>query len=435
MPNLRRCLLLLALALAAPAWAQAPGSSEFAAGVAAYRAGDPAAALRHFERARALGDDSPQLHFNLGLTYYQLRRLPEARAQFEALRRDPGYEGIADFHLALVAARAGDRERAEAMWRALERGPDAALAQRARAALARLEAARAPFPATGYLLAGAGYDSNPALLDESVQPAGAGASAGVELFGAFGTPLSGTARAATVLRGGAYLKDYAEDNGADQRGLFAGISRERDDGTRRLGYGIEASASDYDGEPFQRMVGVQASRSPHAGSGWRLGAQLGRITAADAYAHLEGWRARAGVARLFQAGGAQARAGYDVEYNDREDLDTGNEFFSHSPLRQRLEAVVEHPAGARTSLRWTARYRDSRYRDPDRYRDGAVPREERRHERLAQAGLQLRRRLGREAFALLELQYSRNAATPAAFDYDRGVVLLGLEWVPVARAR
>ncbi len=37
MPNLRRCLLLLALALAAPAWAQAPGSSEFAAGVAAYR--------------------------------------------------------------------------------------------------------------------------------------------------------------------------------------------------------------------------------------------------------------------------------------------------------------------------------------------------------------------------------------------------------------
>jgi len=428
MRTLLTCLLLV---LAATALAQAPGSAEFEAGVSAYRAGDYARALAQFERARSLGYDSPQLRFNLGLSYYQRRRLPEARAQFEALRRDPGFEGIADFHLALVAARQGDRARARALWRALEQGPDAALAQRAGVALARLEAGRVPLPVTGYVLAGLGYDSNPVLLDESVQPAGAGGSPAVELLGLVSVPLAGAARAATVMRGGAYLKDYVDDVGADQHGLFAGLWREFDDGRRRLGFALEASISDYDGEPFQRIAGVQVLRSPGSRGGWRFTAQAGYVGAADAHAHLEGWRARAGVGHQARAGRVKLRLGYDVELNDREDQRRGGEFFSHSPLRQRVEAIAEHPAGAGTTLRWSARYRDSRYRDEDRFLEGAVLREERRVERLWQAGVQARRRLGRETFALLELQHSRNAATPEVFDYDRTTALLGLEWVPL----
>ena len=62
--------------------------------------------------------------------------------------------------------------------------------------------------------------------------------------------------------------------------------------------------------------------------------------------------------------------------------------------------------------------------------DGAVLREERRVERLAQAGLQWRGHLGGDTYLLIEAQYARNEATPPAYDYDRFTGLLGVEWVP-----
>lgn len=428
-----RSLLTALLLLSASAFAQGPGRAQFDAGVAAYRSGNAAGALKAFQAARADGYDTPQLHFNLGLCFYQLQRYPEARAQFEQLRANSEYAGVADFHLGLVAAREGDRARAEQLWRSMESGPDAALAQRAGVALARLEGDSRKPVATGYLLVAGGYDSNPALLDESLQPAAGGDSPDLELFGAFGWPLGGTARAATLLHGGAYLKDYTEDLGEDQRGAFAGLSRELDDGDRRLSLGLDASTSDLDGEHFLDAFTLQAQRMPAAGEGWRFSAQASLIQAPAVHAHLEGWRGRLGFGRAARFGRALARLGYELEYNDREDLRAGSEFFSQSPLRQRVELVVENPAGTNTTLRWNLRWRDSRYRDPDVTQQGVNLVEERRVETLTQAGLQLRHRLGRETFGLLEGQFSRNQATPDAYDYDRAIVLLGLEWVPVAK--
>lgn len=427
---LRAALAALLLLLGAPAHGAEPGRAQFEAGVAAYRSGDTDSALRAFQAARAAGYDTPQLRFNLGLCHYRLGRYAEARAEFEALRRDAGYAGIADFHLGLVAAREGDRDRARRLWGAIEAGPDAALAQRAGVALGRLDEGPAEPEAFGYLLVAAGYDTNPALLDEGLQPADGGESPEVELFGAFSWPVAGAARAFTALRGGAFVRDYTEDIGQDQLGAYAGLARELDDGQRRLAFGLDASHSTFDGEPFLDLLTVHAQRTPRTGAGWRVDAQASLVAAADAYAHLEGWRARAGVARLLRTGGARLRLGYDLEFNDREDLSAGSEFSSHSPLRQRLEAVSEHAAGARTTLRWSLRYRHSRHADADRYLDGAVVREERRVDRLAQAGVQARRRLAGWGNALVEYQYSRNVSTIPGYDYDRHLVLLGFEFLP-----
>ena len=418
------------LAYGAFAHGAEPGRADFDAGVAAYRAGDAAGALGAFERARAAGYDTPQLRFNLGLCHYRLRRYAEARAQFEALRAYPEFAGVADFHLALVAAREGDRARAESLWRSLERGPDEARAQRAGVALGRLDSAAAQAVATGYLLVAGGYDSNPALLDESVQPA-SGESAETDVLGAFSWPLSGGARAFTALRGAIYLKDYAEDVGQDQRGAFAGLSREFDRGGHRLSYGLDASTSTLDGERLQDVLTLQAQRTARGGTGWRFGAQASLIRAPHPYAHLEGWRARASVARGGRIGDAHARLGYELEYNDREDRTELGDFYSASPVRHRVDFVVEHAAGPHATLRWNLRYRHSRYRDPDV--SPGLGTEVRRVEDLALAGLQLRRRFSHAVFGLLEFQYSDNDATPQAYAYDRHTALLGLEWVPTAR--
>lgn len=424
---------MIAALFALGAYAQAPASPEFDAGVVAYRAADYDAALASFLAARERGYEDPRLRFNLGLTYYQLRRLAEARAEFEALRADADYAGIADFHLALVAAREGDRARAAALWRSIEHNPDAALAQRAGAALGRLESARARPAPSGYLFAAAGHDSNPALLDDSVQPADGGASRVAEVFGAFTLPLSGTARAGTLLRAGAYARAYGDDNGADQRGFFGGLSREADDGVRRRTWNLDASISELDGAPFQRIASLQLRDGPaDAQPGLKLHAQFSRIGAADPYVYLEGWRVRLGAARVLRAGRGLVRLAYEFEGNDRQDLAAGAEFFSYSPLRHRFELALEPPSRNRTAVRATLRYRDSRYRDPDRFQQGAGTVEERRVEGLAQAGMQLRRSVGRSLFGLLEYQYSRNAASIEVFDYDRHLLLAGLEWLPRA---
>jgi tetratricopeptide (TPR) repeat protein len=428
---LRAGLAAALLATGSPGHAAEPGRAEFDAGVAAYRARDVAGALASFERARAAGYASPQLGFNLGLCYYRLRRYAEARAQFEALRAEPAFAAVADFHLGLIAAREGDRARAESLWRSLENGPDAALAQRAGVALGRLDHGRAEPVRSGYLLLAAGYDSNPALLDESLQPPDGGESAEFDVLAAFNWPLSGSARRFTALRGGAYLKDYAEDLGQDQHGAFAGLSREFDDGARRLSYALDWSTSTYDGEPLLDVTTLSVQRAPSKGPGWRAGVQASHIRAPATYAPLEGWRARVNLARVMRTGRALTRLGYEFEYNDREDFLLGADFVSHSPLRHRVELLVDHPLGARTTVRWSLRHRDSRNRDPDTSGGGLVS--ERHEEQLSQAGVQLRRRLGPATFALAEVQYSRNTATPDTYEYDRATALLGLEWTPTGR--
>lgn len=404
-------------------------AASFDAGVAAYRRGDTEGALTAFLEARAAGLDTPQLHFNLGLAWYRLGRYTEARAAFGQLERFPEYEHLAAYHLGLVAARAGERDRAEALLRSVEqRAPQPELRERARIALGRLNAGSGP---SGYLLALAGHDSNPALLDESLQPAGGG-SRGTELFAAGELPLS--RRAGISLHGGAWLRDHAEQPALDQRVLFAGLARERTLGSRRRRASLNLMASELDGEDFTRTLAAAVEGQPVAGrAGVALRGQLARIRAAEPYGYLEGWRLRAEAERSTAAGSGRLRTGLQFEFNEREDLATGAEFFSHSPLRARLALAWDRPLGGPWTLLGSLRLRYSHYREPNVFLDGGSLREQRRTEDLLQAGLRARRRLGDSTGWVLEYQYSRSGASIDEFRYDRHLLLTGLEWLPTAK--
>lgn len=57
-------------------------------------AGEPSAALEHFDEAARLQPTAPEPHYNRGLALVRLGRLPEALASYEeALRRQPGHAG------------------------------------------------------------------------------------------------------------------------------------------------------------------------------------------------------------------------------------------------------------------------------------------------------------------------------------------------------
>lgn len=425
--------VLGALLVAGTAGAADPaGMPDFERGVAAYQSGHYEAARSAFEAARRQGLHNPNLELDLGLSYYKLERYADAQAAFQRLRGFPGYQGVADFHLGLVAARAGEKQRAAELWRALATdAADANLRERARVALGRLEPGAAPRVPGAYLLGALGYDTNPALIDQSPRPRNS-KSAYAELYGAFNYPLATAPSTATLFNGGGYLRNFFVNNGLDQSGLFAGLSRGRITGGRQVAASLDAATVWLDGAHFADMYSLEAQGGPARGAGGvTLRGQASWIAAAPDFSYLEGWRLRTEARWDGPRAPTRLHAGYQFEFNDRADFTaTGNQFFSHSPLRHRLTVALDHPLGERWALREMLRYRSSRYRDPSRFLQGGVLVEERRTENLFRAGVQARRQIARRANLLLEYEYSHNTASIGAFAYERHVASVGIEWLP-----
>jgi len=119
--------------------------------------------------------------------------------------------------------------------------------------------------------------------------------------------------------------------------------------------------------------------------------------------------------------------GYQLELNNRRDLQQGGEFFSYSPTRHSLFATVALPSvgGWQTDVR--GEYRASRYKDPYRLDGGTfeVAREDDRY------GFALRasRDLSARWRVFIDYSYYRNESNLNGYDYDRHQLLAGFEAV------
>jgi tetratricopeptide (TPR) repeat protein len=405
--------LLLCVLAPAPAGAAFPGEQDFNRAVASFNAGDFAAALQGFQKARRAGLDTPGLRFNLGATYYRLRRYAEAQEEFLALARDPQWAALAHYNLGLTAMRLGDAGRARAYFdRAQRTTADPNLRALAGVAIDRLGRATLP-PRTGTLISLAGgHDSNPALYTDN---AAAGSRAGgdifVEALAASTRSLSGNAALGWNAHGALVLRKYLDQGEFDLQGLRAGISRDTDSGVTQFSLGGNYSLIYFDGDLLEQAAAldVQARTRLDAGRDLRGRYQLARIDGGSDFRHLDGWQQRFSADAGFAWRRALWRAGYQLDIEDRRDP-------SYSPRRHLLFAIAELPdvAGWRAEAR--AEYRASRYRDADARRDDRY-------------GLALRGSrgvsTGRRAF--LEYSYYRNDSSIDGYDYRRSQLMLGIE--------
>jgi hypothetical protein len=421
--------LILAMAFAGEAMAQSrAGADAFQTGVVEYRAGRFEQALSAFLRADQEGYQSPNLDLNLGLTYYRLRRYEHARVHFERLREAPGFAAIAEYHLGLVAARQHRRDAARLHFEtAMRTAPNPKLKQLARTALQRMDGAPAASRTFYYALVGAGYDGNPALLSQDIDPLnGADDSGYAELVGLAQWPLAGFA-----LNAGVHARKYFSVDGLDQSGAQIGLQRMLGGDGRYGRAALQAETIRVDGRRLLNIVsGEWQGSSARAGAGPRLWLRVSGLDASDAFAHLDGWRLRAGADWRRTMGGATVRSGYEFEFNDRRDLRVGEEFFSHSPMRHQVYVRARQGAGQRLSVDWRGRVRHSIYRDANRFMtDDGVFSEKRRTESLLSAGAVARLRGGEHWSWLLEYRFDRNRANLDVFDYSRHLTLLGVEWL------
>jgi hypothetical protein len=418
----------LALAVLAGAPAQAepapePGLEYFERGVAQYRSGDYASALYLFQRARAEGNRNPNLSFDIALTLYQLRRDDEARRAFENLSFEPGYESFAEYHLGLLAVRAGDRELAAASLRRTATGAQhAPLRQLAGATLAELDGLLPRSRLAAYASLGAGYDTNAGYQPDELQEVAGTEASFVEGVGAIDRPLG----RGQYLLGSVFAREYTDAAGEEFSQQTGQVALRGETGGRawRASLTGRVEAAWLGGESLHQATTLAAEGRRVAGPG----ALIGRLAATyydagEVFAELHGWRQRAGLEFVL----GNMAYGYELERNERADLQDEPEFASRSPVRHQVSLRSQRPLSARLGLEWGVRYRYSHYRDDDRFvADGALQ-QERRKDTLAEAQLGTRWRLARHWSLLAEGRYAANRSTIPGYEYDRASGLFSVE--------
>ncbi len=427
------CLVVVVLLLGVVQWqpvgAAADGAQVFEQGVKAFRAGDYPAALQSFLDARRAGLDTPGLHYNLGATYYRLQRYPEAEREFQGLASGPEWAALAHYNLGLIAQRMGrEQQTIEYFERAHRTATDRNLRALAGTALERLGGAPPP-PRTGAVVSLAGgYDSNVALSPDA-ETAGISDKSDffVEALAAASHRLTGDAARGSQAYGGLVLRKYRDLDQFDLMGLRAGLSYDTDSGRSQTSVGGYLDVIYVDGNRLEQsaVVDVQARSRLDAGGDLRGRYQLGHIDGGGGFEYLDGWQQRFTADAGFALAPALLRVGYQLELNNRRDLQQGAEFFSSSPTRHSLFATValRNAGGWQTDAR--GEYRVSRYNDPNRLNGGTL--EVTRKDDRYGIALRANRRLTALWRAFIDYSYYRNESNLDTYDYSRSQVMVGIE--------
>ena len=425
-------VLLLSTVPWQPVRAAADSAQAAEQGVTAFRAGDYEAALRSFLVALQAGLDTPSLHYNLGATYYRLQRYPEAEREFQGLATDPNWAPLAHYNLGLTAQRSDRPQQAiEYFERAYRTTTDPNLRTLAATALERLGGALPSAKTSAVISLAGGYDSNATLSpDASTVGVSHQGDRFVEALAVASHRLAGNSARAWVAHGSLILRRYGDLNQFDVMGSRAGLSYERDSGRVQTGVGAYFDTAYVGGDRLEQVAWVDAQAS------WRLDAggelqgryQFGHIAGGGGFEYLDGRQQRLSADAGFTLASALLRFGYQLELNDRRDLQQGNEFFSVSPTRHLLFATValRNVAGWQADAR--GEYRVSRYGDPNLVDGGAAGILEvtRRDERYGFA-LRAHRRTTAAWRVFIDYSYYRNESNLDTYDYNRHQFMAGIE--------
>lgn len=291
--------------------------------------------------------------------------------------------------------------------------------------------ARPPKPWSAFVSLAGGYDDNVTLSDE---PELLGLTDGedvfLELVGAARGYVTGDPSDGVRLDAGLLVQEYADLDEFDQATFRVGASKDRKWRGWLTGVGGIVDVILLDKDPFETVFTLNIEASRPVGPGWILDLRnrLSRIQADDDFEELEGWRNQFRIRVHIPIGEVRLSAGYQFEFNDREDLSVGDEFFSRSPYRHDFSLEAARSLGRDWDLTGRLEYRRSDYRDKDRIETtggGFVEdtREENRFDFSVRAGW----RSLRPWIVFGEYRYTNSNANFDDLDYTRNIVQLGVE--------
>ena len=426
-------LFLCCISTVVEAGASTAGTQAFNRAVAAFQTGKYRRALAGFLEARRDGINSSQLTYDLGVTYYRLRRYPEAQLEFSALVNIPSLAALAHYNLGLVAMRLHDKARALAEFNnAYVSAGNPGLRALASEALARVNT-RPPVASRWTVFGDAtfGYDSNVALTSESTvfTPAHRGSSLYSLSAGAIGQVSGSTQRGWQVV-GTFYRVIYPKVSEFDQTYLHFGGQYQWKQGNWSPRLGLYAGTVTLGGADFENLVTFSADTRLHtsANNEWRGFYRYTRIRGSSGFDYLTGWHQSLGVEDALHFDNADLKFGYAFDFNERDNFNSPSQFLSASPTDNGLYAVYNWHINDALEAFWEADYQHSHYQGADIVIENGAATSVFREENWWSTGLGVRYAWSARWAVRISGRFTDNRSNIVPYSYHSNQILVSLEY-------
>lgn len=367
-------LLCVALSIAHVQGKTPEAKADFRAGVQAFNAGELDKARRYLESAAEQGLNSRSLSYNLGVVYYKLEQYEKAEQTFRQLI-PTRQKALAYYNIGLTAlARENPSAAEEAFREVLASDPDDNLISLANRQLERLRPVASRIPAkkrwAGLVSVGGGYEDNVALFpDTAPEKLDSGF---IEALAAASFYLHGDAMAGLRSDLKIFSRQYPSEHDFDIQVVQAEARWVQQTGPGHVNVGLGGDYIWQDRRSRERraklMAGLTTRSCPGPGSRCRIKAEAARIFPEPGFDAYQGEMYRLDAQYRVRPGDWSGKLRYRAEYNDRDNLETSNEFFSVSPERHGLEASVGYDLTSKLSVEAGAGFRFSYYRTPHQLR-------------------------------------------------------------------
>lgn len=392
-------------------------------------------ALLHFQEAEQAGFEGPTLAYNLGATHYRLKNYDSASRYFRQLQNDPEWGVLAEYNLGLIAERQDNPGVAKEHYReALKRTDSPKMKSMVNRRLHYLagEPSESTAPAwTGYFSGAVGIDDNPALVDDTRLPPGQDDDLFVEAIGSVSGYLQGSRDDGLRLDGNFFSRNYDEANQFDVTGVSGGLTLANTHGAWRLEQALRVQNYWLDQNQYAiEGAFVLAGERALGETMFSLKNEIAALEGGSDFDYVSGWRNRFNAALSRNYGSAKWQIGYRNEYSDRDDLDTGTEFFSYSPTRHAIYGKADFRLAPKWTLGTRMEYRNSRYGDDNRQLDmnsNLIIKE--RDENRTQASVALRYAFADRFSVFGEYRYTNNDANFDRFNYVSNQFMVGVDAV------
>ena len=425
-------VLCLALSTAHAQEHTTEAKTLFRAGIQAFNAGDLDEARRLLESAVSKGLSSRSLNYNLGVVYYKLGLYEEAEQTFRTLI-PTRQKALAYYNIGLTAlARENQDAATQAFQNVLASDPDDNLISLATRQLERLDptmhAASPRKRWAGLVSIGGGYEDNVALFpDTAPRKLDSGF---VETLAAASYYLYGDSSAGLRSDIKFYSRQYPSEHTFDLQVIQAGAKWVQKTAPGVISVGLGGDYIWRDRRSRERrarlMAGITTLDCPGPGARCLVRAEATQIFPLPGFDAYRGQMYRLDAHYRLRPGNWTAELKYRADYNDRDNLDTGEEFFSVSPERHGLDAGIEYDLTDQLSVEAAAGFRFSYYRTPHQLivPEGrqTIRREDKRH--TLSVGTTYR--FSRRTSLSLDLDRIDNNSNIDRYSYDRHTVTASL---------
>ncbi|MCF6282242.1 MAG: outer membrane beta-barrel protein [Candidatus Polarisedimenticolaceae bacterium] len=389
-------------------------------------------AVRLFDQAQQAGMASGKLNYNKGVALYKLHRYKEAKKALLTAEAKAGNPTLVRYNLGLVSYRLSEVEEAEYWFNEVSREMKGEkLGSFADEMLAKLNDKK-PSKQAGKLWSviidsALGYDDNVTLENTEIAQGTNKSDFYLDLYGSVAYRFSDDKRNGLSVRLGLATIKYQNESRYNSTLYNAGLYQDNQFSDWRTRVGLKITRINLGGKEYLQKNTLQLQAAHYLSKSLRLRGRYDLSTyheLDDNYAHLAGQRHKIKLDGMWKGGNTKLRVGYDLELNDRDDLQWGSNFTSYSATRHNIKATLSFPLIDKLRGKLGAEYRQSIYNDANIV--SGVSGDTREDDRYRYR-LEATYKLNRKVDLVGKYRYTDNVSNITSSSYRHSQILLGLQ--------